>query len=318
MPPKVPPGIRISPKGYIPNLGKRANAPRPENISLDKNPDIINGVATKTHGRGIRNTQFRLPYLSNLRKMDPIFDDPYEVAAQTIRKTRQPGDPDVVLDPDGLYEENDGEGDEGHALEEGLPSNMTPEDKFANFEEVERYRSLMAATGISMEYIHSLMQRPLIMKFVSNQIRTGKTRSAYCLTVVGNGNGMVGFGEGKSEETTAANTMALIQAIRNMVPVMRYENRTVYGDIESKFVASRVYLRARPPGFGIRANYYVHEICRCAGITDVGAKVRGSMNGMNIVKATFQALQQQKLPSTIAKQRGVHVIDVRERYFHGR
>lgn len=320
MPPKVPSGLRISPKVFKPNVGgnKGARPPYPETIGLDKNPDYINRVPTETHGKGIRNTPFRLPYLSNLRRMDPVFDDPYEVAAATIRKTRQPGDPDVVLDPDGIYEEDDGEGDDGHGLEEGLPWKLMPEDKFARFEDSERYRGLIAATGISMEYIQSLMQRPLVRKFVSNQIRTGKTQQMYCLTVVGNGNGMVGFGEGKAEESGVASTMAVIQAIKKMVPVERYENRTIYGQIEGKFGSSRVYLRSRPPGFGIRANYYVHEICRCAGINDVGAKVLGSMNGMNIVKAVFEALQVQKLPSTIARQRGMHVIDVRERYFHGR
>src|ERR1700737_4051320 len=71
---KLPPGLRISPQGYRPAYGKHV---RPDQIGLEKNPDIINKVPTGTRGRGIRNTTFRLPYLSNLRKMDPVFDDPY-------------------------------------------------------------------------------------------------------------------------------------------------------------------------------------------------------------------------------------------------
>jgi len=313
---KIPSGLRISPKGYLSNIGKHAKA-RPEMVAPDRNSDFLNGSPSSPRGRGIRNTGFRLPYLSNLRKMDPVFDDPYDVAAQTIRKTRKPGDPEIVLDPDGLYEEDDTEGDDAQTVEGDLPRRLVPEDKFEEFDQSERFRSLIAATGMSMDSINRLMRRPLVFKHVSNQIRTGKTRSSYCLTVVGNGNGMVGFGEGKSDEAEFAETMAMIQAIKRMVPVERYENRTVFGEVEGKFGSSRVYLRSRPPGFGIRANYYVHEICRCAGISDVGAKVRGSMNGMNIVKAVFEALGQQKLPATIAKQRGAHVIDVRERYFHG-
>lgn len=314
---KLPSGLRISPKGYLSNIGKYAKA-RPEMVALDRNSDFLNSSPGRTRGRGIRNTGFRLPYLSNLRKMDPVFDDPYDVAAQTIRKTRKPGDPEIVLDPDGLYQEDDSEGDDGQTVEADLPRDLVPEDKFEEFDQSERFRSLIAATGMSMESINRLMQRPLVFKHVSNQIRTGKIRSVYCLTVVGNGNGMVGFGEGKSDEPEFAEAMAMIQAIKRMVPVERYEDRTVFGEVEGKFGSSRVYLRSRPPGFGIRANYYVHEICRCAGISDVGAKVRGSMNGMNIVKAVFEALGQQKLPATIAKQRSAHVIDVRERYFHGR
>jgi len=312
---KIPKGLRISPPGYLSNLGGRHPRLRPQDIGLEKSSEFLNRLATDTHGKGIRNTKFRLPYLSNLRKMDPVFDDPYEVAAQTIRNTRKPGDPEVILDPDGIYEENEAEGDEGQGADE-LPFRLRRIDKFAEFESTERFRSLIAETGMSMDDIQALMKRPLISKFVTNQIRTGKLQSTYCLAVVGNGNGMVGFGEGKSEEPSTAGDMAMQQAIKRMIPVERYENRTVYGELEAKFGSTRVYLRSRPPGFGIRANYYVYEVCRCAGLNDIGAKVRGSMNGMNIVKAVFEALKLQKLPETIAKQRGLHVIDVRERYFH--
>jgi small subunit ribosomal protein S5 len=314
---KLPPGLRLNSKKYVANFAKRASV-RPEEVSPKKNGDTLDRKPTETRGRGVRNTSYRLPYLSNLRKMDPVFDDPYDVAAQTIRRNRKPGDPEVVLDPDGLYEEDDAEGDDSGDLDGDLPEHLTPPNKFEEFDQSHRFKALMEATGLSMEYIEKLMKRPLVYKFVSNQTRTGKIRSLYCLTVVGNGNGMVGYGEGKADEHASATEMATIQAIKRMVPVYRYEDRTVYGDVEGKFEASRVSLRARPPGFGIRAQYYVHEVCRCAGISDVGAKVRGSMNGMNIVKAVFEALRQQKLPDTIAKQRGIHVVDVRERYFHGR
>jgi small subunit ribosomal protein S5 len=315
---KFPGGLRISPQGYRPNYGKRL---KPEEIGLQKNPDIINRVATGTPGKGIRNTQFRLPYLSNLRKMDPVFDDPYEVAAQTIRNTRKPGDPQIILDPDGLYEEDDKEGNSmatNVAEQSLLRKGLVPPDSYDKFNETQRFQDLMDKTGMKMEDIERLRKRTLIRNFVSNQIRTGKIHSIYMLSVVGNGNGMVGFGEGKSVDFAVAENMALIQAIKNMMPVDRFENRTVYGDLEGRFGASTVTLRARPPGFGVRANYYVHEVCQCAGITDVSGKVRGSMNGMNVVKAVFEGLRHQRLPSTIAKQRGMHVIDVRERYFHGR
>jgi ribosomal protein S5 len=311
---KLPSGLRGRLGANLANSRKHLS-PQSEKIVPGKTP-FAPRIGTDIRGKGIRNTSFRLPYLSNLRKMDPVFDDPYDVAAQTIRNTRKPGDPEVILDPDGVYEEDDGEGDDGRRVEtNNLPANLQPTDRFTEYDQSQRFRALMAATGMTMEYIQQLMQRALVYNYVTNQIRTGKVRSMYCLMVVGNGDGIAGYGEGKSEEPSVARDMALIQAIKSMVPVDRYENRTVYGETEAKFGSSRVCLRARPPGFGIRANYFVHEICRCAGITDVGAKVRGSMNGMNIVKAVFQALRQQKSPSVIAKQRGVHVIDVRERYF---
>jgi small subunit ribosomal protein S5 len=309
---RVPAALRISPQRYRPGYRKHV---LPEEIGLDKEPNVLNKVATGGRASGIRHTTFRLPYLSNLRKMDPVFDDPYEVAAQTIRKTRKPGDPEVILDPDGLYEEDDTEGNDNEA---GPPRKFEPLDTFAEFSKTSKFETLLTTTGMSIEDIDRLRKRLLVRKFVSNQTRTGKINRPWTLCVVGNGDGMVGFGEGKADEFPTAQNMAMIQAIKNMMPVARYEKRTVFGEVAAKFGASEVILRPRPPGFGIRANYVVQEVCRCAGITDVGGKVRGSMNGMNVVKAVFEALKSQKLPSTIAKQRGMHVIDVRERYFHGR
>lgn len=294
---------------FIPN-------PSPEDIALEHNPHIIHRIATDTRGRGIRNTNFRLPYLSNLKRMDPVFDDPYEVARQAIRKVKKPGDPEIVLDPDGLYEEDDTEGNESDLSD--IPESIRPVDNTAELAKKAEWDSLVASTGMSLSYIRSLMMRVLIRNYVSNQTPTGKLQRVYVLSVVGDGNGLVGFGEGKSltEEAQTAQQMSLMRAIKNMVGIERYESRTVYGEVEAKFGATRVELRPRPPGFGIRANYYAHEICRCAGIADISVKVRGSMNPMNVSKAMFEALRLQKLPSTIAKQRGMHVIDVRERYFH--
>lgn len=257
--------------------------------------------------------------------MDPVFDDPYDVAAQTIGKTRRPGDPDIILDPDGIYERDDmqGSSDFEGIIEDGEEyTGPQPKihDSFVETMEKQRFQSLLDTTGMTLEDIGRLQVRNLVYNFVSNQTRGGKIQSVFALTVVGNGNGMLGYGQGKWDVTEAetARDKAMIEAIRSMAPIHRYENRTVYGDIEAKFKSTTVSLRPKAPGFGLRANFYVHEVCRCAGITDLGAKVRGSMNGMNIVKAVVLALRGQKLPETIARQRGMHVVDVRQRYFNGR
>lgn len=70
-------------------------------------------------------------------------------------------------------------------------------------------------------------------------------------------------------------------------------------------------------GFGCRANHYVHEICRCIGIQDLSGKVRGSRTPMNVIKATFEALSNQKLPEDIAKMRGKKLADVQHTYYGG-
>lgn len=68
-------------------------------------------------------------------------------------------------------------------------------------------------------------------------------------------------------------------------------------------------------GHGVVANNYIHEICRCIGITDLTAKIIGSRNPMNVIKATFEAFGSQKTPQDIAKMRGKKVFDVEMEYY---
>ena|SRR5271156_4850927 len=277
---------------------------KPEDIGLNRDP--IKPEPLSTSPRGIRNTSFRLPYLSNLKKMDPTFDDPYDVAISAIRKVQKPGDPEIIIDPDGIYEDNDTSGN---------PSLDDRDDREGVDEEGE-YADLVAATGYSAEFIQGLKTRRLVRRWVRNQTRMGKIPSYYTLSIAGDENGLIGFGEGKSSEPDIADRMAEMRAIKDMKPILRFEERTVYGELFGKFGATRIEIRARNPGFGIRANFYVNEICRIAGLTDISAKVRGSLNGMNIAKAVFKVLREQKSPEQIARERGVQVIDVRQRYFH--
>ncbi|KAL8742979.1 MAG: hypothetical protein Q9184_008169 [Pyrenodesmia sp. 2 TL-2023] len=139
----------------------------------------------------------------------------------------------------------------------------------------------------------------------------------YFLAVAGNGRGLVGIGEGKSAEPEEARTQAKNAAIRNMQPIPRYEGRTIYGDVKGKVAATEVELMTRPPGFGIRCQSLIFEICRCAGIEDLAARVPRSRNHMNTVKATIQALLSQRLPEDVARARGRKLVDVRKVYYGG-
>jgi small subunit ribosomal protein S5 len=163
----------------------------------------------------------------------------------------------------------------------------------------------------------SLMKKALVIKRVVNMNGKGKQPSMYALVVVGNGNGLAGYGEGKDEEATRAVRKATNRAIKNMRYFDRYDNRTLAMDLTHKFHATTLELRSRPPGFGIRTNHYVHEICRCIGIQDISAKVRGSTTPMNVIKATFEALTHQKQPEDIAKMRGKKLADVQHVYYGG-
>jgi small subunit ribosomal protein S5 len=188
-----------------------------------------------------------------------------------------------------------------------------------------------------------LLKKALVVKRVVNMNGKGKQPSMYALVVVGNGNGLAGYGEGKDEEASRAVRKATNRAIKNMRYFERYDERTIAMDVAHKFHATTIHLRSRPPGkyrlqftpanvgccgvpinnhlfpfspgFGNRSNHYIHEICRCVGIHDLSGKVMGSRTPMNVIKATFEALQHQKFPEEIAQLRGKKLADVQHTYY---
>ncbi|KAL4968765.1 mitochondrial 37S ribosomal protein uS5m [Aspergillus stella-maris] len=178
-------------------------------------------------------------------------------------------------------------------------------------------KTLAKVTGYTQEELSTLRVRNLIVHLVSNQTRLGKIHSQYVLAIAGNGKGLLGIGEGKSEEIVDAGTQAKLRAIRNMKPVRRYENRTIFGDVTGKSGAVEVKLMSRPPGFGLRCQSLIYEMCRAAGIDDLAARVPGARNKMNVVKAVYQALMSQRDPEDVARARGKKIVDVRKVYYSG-
>ena len=107
---------------------------------------------------------------------------------------------------------------------------------------------LMQMTGYDRRQISQLRVKSIISHRVSNQTRLGKIHKMYFLSIAGNGNGLIGIGEGKAEEPAEARLQSQYRAIRNMQPIMRYENRTIFGDVSGKVSATELELYARPPG----------------------------------------------------------------------
>ncbi|KAG9066112.1 28S ribosomal protein S5, mitochondrial [Linnemannia hyalina] len=170
--------------------------------------------------------------------------------------------------------------------------------------------------GLTKDDLKKFLKRALVVKRTSNMTTAGKIPSMYALVVVGNGEGIAGYGEGKDDEVARAVRKATNRAMRNLTAFDRYDDRTIYHDIDHKFHATNIQFRSRPPGFGNRCNHYIHEICSCIGILDISAKVWGSRNPMNVIKATFEALSlKQKLPEDIARGRGKRVVDVQHTYY---
>lgn len=113
------------------------------------------------------------------------------------------------------------------------------------------YQELKRQTGMSTKTIMGIFQnhtKILVRRFVSNQTRLGKIRSTYVLAIAGNKDGRLGLGEAKSVDSETATAKAKLAAIKNMQPIRRYEQRTIYGNVEAKVGGTIVQLYARPPG----------------------------------------------------------------------
>jgi small subunit ribosomal protein S5 len=135
-----------------------------------------------------------------------------------------------------------------------------------------------------------LMRFPLVRRRVVHQTGKGKIASQYILMVVGNGKGLVGFGEGKHERAQLALEQAFNEACKNMDYVNMFEGRTLWHNLSTKLGSTQILMRPRPLGFGLRCGPFMHQVCKAAGIKDVSGKVWGSRNGMQIVKATCRVL----------------------------
>lgn len=145
--------------------------------------------------------------------------------------------------------------EEGETLTRGLAKDAEAasgkkkgEGNKANEEITDALRRLMQSTGYSLDKIRSLKVKTLVSHAVVNQTRLGKVRRQYCLSVAGNGDGLLGIGEAKSEEASDAMMQSRYRAIRNMQPILRYENRTIFGDVKGKVGAVELKLMNRPPG----------------------------------------------------------------------
>lgn len=139
-------------------------------------------------------------------------------------------------------------------------------------------------------------ERVLMSRRVTQQTGKGKIHRQAVLLCLGNGNGLVGYGEGKDGEWGRALEKARIEALRSLDRVERFEQRTLFSELRTKLGATQVILRPRPVGFGLRCNPNIHPILKAAGIKDCSAKVWGSRNQMNVIKATFRLLQSGHAP----------------------
>ena len=149
-----------------------------------------------------------------------------------------------------------------------------------------------------------LQERLVAVNRVTKVTKGGRTFTFAAIVVVGNGNGIVGWGLGKAGEVTAAISKATESAKKNLIQVP-VSKGTIPHEQEAKFGGARVLIKPASHGTGVKAGGAMRAVLESVGVTDVLAKSKGSSNPHNLVKATIAALGELRDAKLVAANRGV-------------
>ncbi|MDQ0317163.1 30S ribosomal protein S5 [Amorphus orientalis] len=148
---------------------------------------------------------------------------------------------------------------------------------------------------------------------VAKVVKGGRRFGFAALVVVGDQKGRVGYGHGKAREVPEAIRKATESAKRSMIRVPLREGRTLHHDVNGRWGAGRVVMRAAPAGTGIIAGGPMRAVFETLGVQDVVAKSLGSSNPYNMVRAAFEALKNEDSPRSVAARRGMKVASLQAR-----
>lgn len=160
-----------------------------------------------------------------------------------------------------------------------------------------------------VEQSDGLVEKLVTVGRVSKVVKGGRIFSFTALTVVGDGNGRVGYGRGKAREVPAAIQKALEAAKRNMIDV-DLNGTTLQHPIKARHGASRVYMQPASEGTGVIAGGAMRAVLEVAGVQNVLAKCYGSTNAANVVQATFNGLRDMNSPEKVAAKRGKSIDEI--------
>jgi len=149
-----------------------------------------------------------------------------------------------------------------------------------------------------------LKDRLVSIQRVTKVTKGGRTFSFSAIVVVGNEDGIVGYGLGKANEVTTAIAKGVEDAKKNLIKVPVYKG-TIPHEQLAKYGGARVFLKPASSGTGVKAGGAMRAVLESVGIKDVLAKSKGSSNPHNLVKATFNALLLMRDAYAVAQNRGV-------------
>ena len=154
-----------------------------------------------------------------------------------------------------------------------------------------------------------LREKMIAVNRVTKVVKGGRILGFAALTVVGDGDGRVGMGKGKSKEVPAAVQKAMEEARRQMVKVS-LKDGTIHHNVTGHHGAAVVMMAPAPRGTGIIAGGPMRAVFEMLGVHDVVAKSLGSQNPYNMIRATIDGLQQETSPRMGAQRRGKKVADI--------
>lgn len=154
-----------------------------------------------------------------------------------------------------------------------------------------------------------LQERLVAVNRVTKVTKGGRTFTFAAIVVVGNGNGIVGWGLGKAGEVTAAISKGTEAAKKNLIQVPLLHG-TIPHEQVAKFGGANVLIKPASHGTGVKAGGAMRAVLESVGVTDVLAKSKGSSNPHNLVKATIEALGELRDAKMVAANRGVSLSTV--------
>ena len=154
-----------------------------------------------------------------------------------------------------------------------------------------------------------LLEKLVAVNRVAKVVKGGRIFGFTALSVVGDGNGKIGFGYGKAREVPVAIQKSMEKARRDMITVS-LQDGTLWHAIKASHAGSRIYMQPASEGTGVIAGGAMRAVLETIGVRNVLAKSVGSNNPINLVRATIKGLKSMQSPQSVAAKRGKPVDDI--------